>query len=120
MLNFFRKLLFPRPTFTAYTPSRLTGPRMTDAEIATALQAARESPAFRGVIQILEGYALNAQVMAMWDQRIKDGMSGHYLMAQGYLTDVLDDLADYAKGQQPKRAGEPKGKMGMRPPEVGG
>lgn len=92
------------PPITLYRATTLTGPvPMTEPEIATAIRSSRDHPAFKAVAQLIESYAQNADAMAHWDQRIKDGMAPHYLMAASYLNDLLADLQDLAEGRQPDR-----------------
>lgn len=113
MIAFLKRFFTPTPTptipprITVYQMGALGSVSMTEQELMTAIQAGKQTAAFRAVVQIIEGMANNAQVMALWDQRIKDGMAPHYLMAQSYLSDLLDDIRDYAKGTPPKRVRKP-------------
>ena len=78
---------------------REVGKRMEDQEVARVMQANKDHPAVVAMMQILGDYSVNAEAMAKWDQRIQDGMSAHYLMAQSYLDDVVADIEDLRSGK---------------------
>lgn len=99
------RLLFRLPEpITLYRAGSLIGPTpLTETELSTALRSNRDHLALKACAQLIESYAQNADAMAHWDQRIKDGMSPHYLMAASYLNDLLADLQDLTEGRQPDR-----------------
>ena len=83
------------------TLGSMGGEPMAPAQIARALQADPDHPAVRGLIQTLEAYAAESQQMALSEMLIKEGMAGHYLMAQSFLTNLLLDVRDYRAGLVP-------------------
>ena len=83
------------------TLGSMGGEPMAPAQIARALQADPDHPAVRGLIQTLEAYAVESQQMALSEMLIKEGMAGHYLMAQSFLTNLLLDVRDYRAGLVP-------------------
>lgn len=74
---------------------------MTIKQIVESIHSGHGTPAVRAVIHLIESYATEATALAHSENTIKDGMADKYLMASGFLANILVDLREYAAGRMP-------------------
>ena len=88
-------------TIKLYIPGKLGGEPLAPDLIASTMQANRDHPAQRAVIQVIEAYAHEALAASTSENAILGGQAAPFLMAYAFFSNVLSDLDDYAAGAIP-------------------